>query len=283
VADLRVAPGPPARLRLRPDRARLPLGEGSQMRVYLSAEDVFGNPTDPAAATVLVDGVPLETRAAEDGRTMAVVPAPARYGGRDHLDLEAALGGAYATHRIPLANLPRPALRADGPPRVTVTPRLGVVWSLRRDPGAALLLEVLGRRERWPSWLSAGVCVGLLSFDSTAADQLGISDITVMQLPVLALVRYQRRLAKRLLVGAGVGAGAVWTEARVTSFGRDVPGQRLAPAGEAGGELAMPLPVGQLVVGLRYLLIDVGRLSSGDELVGNTAGVVIDLGYRLAW
>jgi hypothetical protein len=282
VADLPIAAGPPSRLRLRPDRARLPLGEGSSMRIYLVAEDAYGNPTDASAATVLVDGVPLATRPADDGGTMAVVPAPARYTGRDHLELEAALGGTYASHRIPLANLPA-APRLVRPPRLMVTPRLGMVWNLRRTPGAALLLEVLGRRQSWPSWLAVGLSLGLLSIDSTAADELGVSDISLMQLPLFAVARATRPLTGRLMVGIGVGVGAVWTDARVTSFGRDVPGQRLAPGGEVGGELALRLAVGQLVLGLHYLVVQVGELSSGDRLLGNTAGLVADLGYRLAW
>jgi hypothetical protein len=281
-ADVPVAAGPPSHLGLRPDRTRLPLGDGSSMRVYLTAEDAFGNPTDPAAATVLVDGVRVETRAAEDGRTMAVVPAPARYTGRDHLEIEAALGGTYASQRIALANLPVPE-RPRGPPRLMVTPRLGMVWSLRGTPGAALLLEVLGRRQSWPSWISVGLCVGLLSIDSTASDQLGVSEISLMQLPLLVVARAQRPLSGRVVVGAGVGVGAVWTDARVTSFGRDVPGQRLAPGGELGGEVAVRLAIGQMVLGLRYLMVPVGELSSGDRLLGNTAGLVADLGYRLAW
>jgi hypothetical protein len=282
-ADLPVAPGPPHRLVLHPDRPRLPLGVGSSMRVYLAAEDLLGNPTDASDATVLVDGVRIDTGAAEDGRTMVIVPAPSGYAGRDHLELEAALGSAYAAQGIPLSNLPFPSLPGNGLPRLMVTPRLGVVWSLRRPPGAALLIEVLGRRRRWPEWLVVGLSLGLFSIESTAADRLGISEITLVQIPVLALARYQRRLARRLLLGAGIGLGAVWTDARVTSFGRDIPGQRLAPAGELGGEAAVRLPAGQMVLGLRYLLVRGGRLSSGDELRGNTGGLVADLGFRLAW
>jgi hypothetical protein len=282
-AELPVTPGPPQRLVLRPDRPRLPLGNGSSMRVYLAAEDSFGNPTDPGEATVLADGMRVETRPAEDGRLVAIVPAPARYAGRDHLEVEAALGSAYASQRIPLGNLPFPDLHGDGLPWLMVTPRLGVVWSLRHSAGAALLLEALGRRQRWPQWLLVGLSVGVLSIDSTASDQLGVSEISLLQLPVLVLARAQRRLAGRLSVGGGVGLGAIWTDARVTSFGRDVSGDRLAPAAEAGGEAALRLPAGQVVLGLRYLAVRGGRLSSGDEIRGNTGGLVADLGYRLAW
>jgi hypothetical protein len=252
------------------------------MRVYLAAEDPFGNPTDASAATVFVDGVNVETRAAEDGRTMVVIPAPPRYQGRDHLQVEAVLGAAYASQDVPLGNLPS-SLAPVGLPRLIVTPRLGVVWGQRRQAGAVLLLEALGRHSRWPPWLLVGFSLGLLSGESSASDQLGISEITLMQLPLLALCRYQRRVQRRVLVGAGVGVGAVWTDARVTSFGREVPGQSLSPAGEVGGETALAASVGQVVLGVRYLLAGVGRLSSGDRLAGNSGGLVADLGYRLAW
>jgi hypothetical protein len=280
--ELPLGPGPAGKLVLRPDRVRLPLEAGSSVRVYLAAEDLFGNPVDASAATVLVDGERVETSADENGRTMAMVHAPARQAGREHLDLEAALGGTYVAQSIPLANFRR--LRPDdGLPSLIMTTRLGVVWSLRREPGAALLLEVLGRFQRWPPWLLAGLSFGLVSIESSAADQLGVSHVTLLQLPLLVVARYQRLLERGLLVGVGIGLGATWTEARINSFGRDVAGDRVAPAGELGGDVAVRLRAGQLVIGLRYLLLRGGRLSSGDELRGNTGGLVADLGYRLAW
>jgi hypothetical protein len=272
-----VAAGPSRRLVLHPDRARLPTG--SSLRVYLAAEDLFGNPTDASAAVVLVDGAPVQTRAAEDGRTMVLIRAPP---GRDHLEIEAALGSAYTAERVALDN-PPPSLHGTGLPRLMITPRLGVVWSLRREPGIAALLELLGRRRRWPDWLVAGCSLGLVATEATAADGRGISRIRLLQLPLLALARYQRRLERGLLLGAGIGLGVQWTEARVTSFGRAVAGQRLGLAAELGGETALPLPTGRLVLGLRYLVVRGGRLSSGDELLGNAGGLVADLGYRLAW
>jgi hypothetical protein len=280
--ELPLGPGPARRLVLRPDRGRLPLHAGSSMRVYLAAADLFGNPVDASAATMLVDGEPVETSGDENGQTMAIVRAPAGQAAHDHLELEAALGETYVAQRIPLANFLGPR-QGDGLPSLIMTTRLGLVWSLRRQPGAALLLEVLARRQRWPPWLLAGLSLGLVSLESSAADQLGISQVTLLQLPLLAVVRYQRRLERGLLVGVGIGLGATWTEARVNSFGRDVTGDRLALTGELGGDVAVRLRAGQMVIGLRYLVVRGGRLSSGDELRGNTGGLVADLGYRLAW
>jgi hypothetical protein len=69
----------------------------------------------------------------------------------------------------------------------------------------------------------------------------------------------------------------------VRSFDREVRGTSLGPAGELGAEFAVRVARGQVVAGLRYLASPVGRLSSGDEILGNPAGMIGDLGYRLAW
>jgi hypothetical protein len=282
--DIPLVPGPPAHLVLRPDRSRLPIGTGSSMRVYLAAQDQFGNTADVGPATVLVDGAPVATRPTDDGGLVAVVAAPASYPGRDYLELEAALGATYTTQRVPLVNLPGPTPAARGAyPRLTVTPRLGVVWSFRQPPGAALLLEALGRGQRWPEQLLIGVGVGLLSTDVDVADSVGTSRVGLREIPLLALVRYQHRAAPRLLVGATLGAGVSFTQGRILTYEREVRGQTLAPTGEVGLEAAARLAVGQAVVGTRYMMVSVGKLSSGDELLGNAAGLILDLGYRLAW
>jgi hypothetical protein len=282
--DIPLVPGPPAHLSLRPDRGRLAVGSGASMRVYLSAHDQFGNAADTSGTTVLVDGTPLATRPTEDGGVVALVPAPPRYNGRDYLELEAALGGTYTSQRVPLVNLPGPTPAARGAyPRLTVTPRLGLVWSFRQAPGAALLLEALGRGERWPEQLLIGMGVGLLSTDVDVADSVGTSHLDLQEIPLLALVRYQRRAAARVIVAATLGAGATFTQGRVLTSEREVRGQTLAPTAEVGAEAAVRLAVGQAVVGTRYMMVSVGKLSSGDELVGNGAGLILDVGYRLAW
>jgi hypothetical protein len=282
--DIPVVAGPPAHLVLSPDRGRLAIGVESSMRVYLSAEDQFGNGTDAGSAAVLVDGAPVPTRPTEDGRVMAMVPAPASYRGRDYLEIEAALGPTYTAQRIPLVNLPGPTPAARGAyPRLTVTPRLGLVWGFRQPPGAAMMLEALGRGERWPEQLLIGLGVGLLATDADVADSLGISHVGLREIPILALVRFQYRAAPRLLVAASAGAGVTFAQGRILTFEREIRGQNLAPTVEAGLEAAVRLVNGQAVVGARYMLINVGKLSSGDELLGNAAGLIMDLGYRLAW
>jgi hypothetical protein len=281
--DIPVVPAAPVHLELRPDRTRLAIA-GSAMQVYVSARDQFGNTTDAGRASVLVDGAPVSTRLTEDGRVVAVVPAPARYPGRDYLELEAALGSTYTAQRIPLTNLPGPSPAARGAyPRLTVTPRLGLVWSFRQPPGAALMLEALARGADWPERLLIGIGIGLLATDSKVADGLGISYIDLREFPVLALVRFQHRAADRLLLAASIGAGITFAEGRILTYEREIRGHTLVPTAEGGLEAAVRLVNGQGVVGARYMVVKVGRLSSGDQLLGNSAGLIMDVGYRLAW
>jgi len=56
-----------------------------------------------------------------------------------------------------------------------------------------------------------------------------------------------------------------------------------APAIGAGAELTYPLKPGWLAIGLRYLWIDLGRTSAGDQIRGNSAGVLADLGYKMTF
>jgi hypothetical protein len=281
--DIPVVPGPPAHLALRPDRPRLALGAGN-MQVFLSAQDQYGNATDAGQAAVLVDGAPVGTRPTEDGRMVASVPAPERYAGRDYLEIEAALGPTYTAQRIPLTNLPGPSPAARGAyPRLTVTPRLGVVWGFHQTPGAVLMMEALARGEQWPERLLIGMGVGLLVSEVDLSDSLGISHLDLREIPIVALIRLQHRATSRALVAATVGAGVTLAQGRVVSYDRAITGQTLAPTVEGGLEAALRLITGQVVVGARYMLVSVGRLSSGDQLLGNSAGLIADLGYRLAW
>jgi hypothetical protein len=43
------------------------------------------------------------------------------------------------------------------------------------------------------------------------------------------------------------------------------------------------LKPGRLVFGLRYLWSRLGRTSHGDEVTGNSAGLIGDIGYRMTF
>jgi hypothetical protein len=65
--------------------------------------------------------------------------------------------------------------------------------------------------------------------------------------------------------------------------GFDVTGSAYAPALVAGTDVALTLKPGRLVIGLRYLWCKLGRTSQGDEIAGNSAGLIGDIGYRMTF
>jgi len=52
-------------------------------------------------------------------------------------------------------------------------------------------------------------------------------------------------------------------------------------AAGGGADVAYEHEPGELVLGARYLVVSLGRLSNGDQLVGNAGGLLFDLGFRL--
>jgi hypothetical protein len=60
-------------------------------------------------------------------------------------------------------------------------------------------------------------------------------------------------------------------------------GRAYAPAVAAGAEGAFTLKPGRLFFGLRYLRSELGRTSQGDEITGNSAGLIGDIGYRMTF
>jgi hypothetical protein len=62
-----------------------------------------------------------------------------------------------------------------------------------------------------------------------------------------------------------------------------VTGSAYAPALVAGTDVALTLKPGRLVIGLRYLWCKLGRTSQGDEIAGNSAGLIGDIGYRMTF
>lgn len=287
VHDIVLVPAAPAQVVLAPDRTRLPIGRDSSMRVYLSAQDRFGNPADAAPAAVFVDGTRVATRSADDGRVMAVVPAPARYQGRDHVRVDVVLGEAHAEQRVPLANLPPPPspqlARQLRPPRLTVTPRLGILWNLRQAPGPSFLVETMARRQGWSGDLLVGIALGYLGSESVLRSSIGLGRLSVEHFPALALFRLRFQPRPRLALSGGAGVGISFARTELQALGYAVRGGDLAAVLDASGELAILLQSGQIVLGGRYLLIPMGRLSTGDEVAGNSGGLVADVGYRLVW
>jgi len=268
---------------LQPEATRpesLPL---HSLRVFLSSQDGFGNPTDPGEAAVLVDGQPASPQATEDGRAMLVLRPPAVLVGGRAMEVEAVLDKGHATERIPLELFMRP-LPFDPvqAPRYTLTPRLGFLWNLQQNPGFALFVEAMGSLHPSLSGFAFGATVGYLHNSIFSFNNAGSGDVLLDQFPLLAQARYRRRF-DRIGVSVGGGAGLVLGKASLQAFNREIVGYSVAFACEGSTEAALLLHRSQVVLGLRYLAMSLGKLSSGDVIVGNTGGFIVDAGYRIGW
>ncbi|HEX7598796.1 MAG TPA: hypothetical protein VF518_11320, partial [Polyangia bacterium] len=253
------------------------------LRLFLSAQDAFGNPTDAGEAAALIDGRRVHPRSTDDGRATLLVRPPVPPTGHDAIEVEAVLDGGHAIERIPLdLFIRRPPPDPFLPSRYTLTPRLGFLWNLSQPPGTALSVE--GLTSRLPSLTGAafGATVGYLRSSFFAGNNVGAGNVTIDQVPVLAQARYRGRI-DRLAVSVGAGAGLVFAQSRLSLLGTTITGRRLSVAGEGSAELAFLLHQSQVVLGLRYLIMGMGRMSSGDVIVGNTGGFILDTGYRFAW
>jgi hypothetical protein len=60
-------------------------------------------------------------------------------------------------------------------------------------------------------------------------------------------------------------------------------GGAYAPLVGGGAEGALPLKPGRLVLGVRYFWSRLGRTTQGDEIQGNSAGLIGDIGYRMTF
>jgi hypothetical protein len=166
--------------------------------------------------------------------------------------------------------------------------RFGVYSNLGPLAGPAAFVEVLTPVPRGARPATRRLALGYLHGDMTMS---GASDTTsriqIDQFPVLAVVRYRLRTAGVLALSAGAGAGVSIAGTRLapdlSSSGRTVEASAWSIA--LGGDLegSVPLRPGQLVLGARYLWVDLGRTSHGDSISGNVAGIMGDLGYRLSF
>jgi hypothetical protein len=282
-ADLVLVSAPTAQVLLQPETDRpqeLPL---RSLRVFLSAQDAFGNPTDVGEAAALIDGKPASPQTTGDGRVMLVVRPPAVLAGREAIEVEAVLDQAHATERIPLALfVRRPPLPSVEPAHYTLTPRLGLLWNLRQPPGAAFFVEAMAWLRPRLADFTFGATLGYLHSRLFSWNSAGAGDVVLDQFPLLAQARYRRSI-DRLTLSAGAGAGLVLAQARLHAYNTEISGHSVGFACETSTQAAFRLRRSQVVLGLRYLIMAPGKLSSGDVIVGNTGGFVVDAGYQIGW
>jgi hypothetical protein len=199
---------------------------------------------------------------------------------------------AHDLHREPVAVTASEVLRADAsvevvppPARLYSAARAGLFSNLTRGVGPAIFVEGLVPVRLHGARFSAGVALGYMHEGaSLPLSGGGAAHLTIDQLPILALLRYPlpRLTRPEIAIEAAVGMSVARTF--ITSGApADVQAGAQGVAGEIGAEAALPFRPGRLVAGLRYLWISLGRTSHADELEGNSAGLLADVGYRISF
>jgi hypothetical protein len=282
-----LVPAPAAGLTLEPEAAHLARTPEASLRVFLGAEDAFGNPVDAGRADVLVDGKAAHVKASVEGAPMVIVTTPDPAAGRDEVIVEGVLDSGHAMRRIPIGigqRLPPPQSPVAPPsPRYTLTPRLGLLWNLGAAAGGALFVDAVAfRSARYPD-LGLGLSLGLVQTWFAAESAGGITRTSLTTLPILFQI-HQRFLVGRTFFGMGAGAGFAMSWAHIESYGTTVVGSSYGAVAEARLETGFRIGhAAHLVFSLRYLTLYLATFSSGDRINGNAAGAVADLGYRLGF
>ena len=281
--ELHVTGGVPTRLTLEVGTARV-VADGKQAAfLRVQAVDKNGTPT-------MVRGLSWET---PEGRVRQVrVPRDGEY------LAEYVPDRTRDPHREVVAVMASQTLRADGsvevlpaPVRLVATARAGLFTNLGRSAGPAAFVDALA-----PLPVSlphvrvfAGFAAEYLRGDLTApgVEMAGIARLETNTFPLLAVARAGMSLPHLLEIGFDLDAGWAWAWTRITASAGGVPSSVVATADTvalgAGAEIAYPLKPGRLAFGIRYLWIDLERTSQGDQIAGNSAGVIGDLGYKLTF
>ena len=281
-----LVPAPATGLTLEPEAPHLGRTPGASLRVFLGAEDIFGNPVDAGRAEVLVNGKTAQVRADTDGEPMVVVKTPPPSGGRQDVLVEGVLDMGYAIRRIPIGiqqRAPRPQSVEDNPPpRYTLTPRLGLLWNIGHAAGATLFIDALAFPSVHHPNFGVGLSLGLAQSWFATENASGITQASLATFPILFRIQYRASFGRTFL-GLGAGAGFAMSWIRTQTYGATIAGNSYGAAGEASIETGFRLHHGSFVASLRYLAVYLDTFSSGDRVDGNAAGAVLDIGYRLGF
>ena len=281
-----LVPAAAAGLTLEPEASHLGRNPEASLRVFLGAEDAFGNPVDAGRADILVDGKFAHVKASAEGEPMVLVTTPVPANGRNEVIVEGVLDKGHAVRRIPIGIAQRSPTRPSPaelpPPHYTLTPSLGLLWNVGAATGVTLLVDAVAYRSaRYPD-LGLGLSLGLVQSWFAAESPGGISQTALTTLPILFHI-HQRFIAGRTFFGMGAGAGFALSWARIGTYGATVVGSSYGAAVEASLETGFCLGHAHLVFSLRYLAVYLATFSSGDRIAGNAAGAVADIGYRLGF
>ncbi|MBN2573575.1 MAG: hypothetical protein JXP73_03345 [Deltaproteobacteria bacterium] len=279
-----LVPGRATGLALEPEAPRLARDGRTAVRVFVAAEDAYGNPVEARRADVLVDGQPARVVSSERGKPMVVVSA-APGTKRSEVVVEGVLDASYAIRRIPIGTRRAPTSPwppDDFSPRYTLTPRLGFLWNLGTETGAALLVDATAYPSTRHPDFGMGLSLGIIESYFVAESRGGITRTSLTTLPLLFAL-HGRMAVGRGFLALGAGAGFALAIGRMHSYGAAVTGAGYGAAASAGIEAGFRLGRAQLVLFLQYLAVYLGELSSGDRIPGNAAGAVVGVGYRFGW
>jgi hypothetical protein len=279
-------PGPAAGLVLEPEAPHLERKPTSSLRVFLGAEDAFGNPVDAGRAGVLINGQPASVQAGTDGQPMVVVRAQEPAIPHAEVVVEGVLDRGHAFARIPIGARIRPA----GPqasnviayPRRTLTPRLGVLTNFGPLVGATLFVDGFVYPSARDRGLGLGLGLGFIESRFAAESAGGISNIDLSTFPLSFQIRQQWAYG-RAFAGVGAGAGFAVSVARVHSYGATTVSSSFGGIAEASVEGGLLLRKAHLVLAVRYVGLYLSDFSGGDRVAGSAGGAVMDVGYRLVW
>jgi len=298
-ANVALRPGAPRSLEITSSADRLVVGDPRPVQISMTARDRFGNAT-PAKD--------LHARVVDHNGTPTAVPGLAWETPNGHIrDVRVPHDGEYLAEYVPdrtrdphtelVTVTAAEALRASAhlvvtppPVRLIVGARAGVYTNFGHAAGPVAFAEGLAPVRVPRGRLAVGLTAGYLRGDMSTpgVERTGTARLETNLLPLQAMARGGFSLPYGFNLDGEVAAGWSWAWLRVTASPSGSAAvidsaTANAPALAAGAEASYPLKPGRLTLGVRYLWIDLGRTSTGDQIEGNSAGLIADLGYKMTF
>jgi hypothetical protein len=278
---LRITGGAPAALTIRvaPGPVVADGKRGTELQVQ--AIDRNGTPTSvPGLSWETPEGRIRGVRVPRDGEYVAeYVPERTR---EVHSELVAVMASESVRAETFVKVTPPPI-------RLLAGVRAGFYTSFGPSVGPAVFLEGLAPIRLAHIRLFAGLSAGYLGSDVTGrgVQGTGTAHVETNQVPLLGVGRAGLSFPSGFELSAGLEAGwsFAWIRLTAAPAGAALTDTASASAPAVGGDLLLtyPLRPGRIAVGLRYLWIELGQTSQGDQLNGNSAGMVADLGYEMTF
>jgi hypothetical protein len=277
--------GDAARLALTPSTVRIDGNGRNSVDVLLEVFDARGIPTSAhRVAWRTEDDAHVESLPAPRFGTYAIRVLPRR-ALRDRSAVVAAAVDANlaASTRINI----QAAVTRTAAARVGLASNLGSSFGLAAFLEGTLPLTGLGRLGRL---LSAGLSLGYLHSEVTtspAGAAFPAVHLEISQAPILALARVRLPAELPVEISLSGSAGMTFAATAISPIGESHFGVSRGSAHAlvigAGADASVLLQPGELMVGARYLHSELGHNSNGDQIEGNSLGLVCDLGFRIGF